>query len=854
MRLFRIMRAEREATDAELRTALHRRFGHFRHLLDANHRVLATLAELEQRAHSGRALEPEDLLASVALLREGVAEIVDAMVELGGERYQPLRDAYDRVDSRIDGLLAGAREAPVDDLVIPMNVIDCDRSPSVGNKNARLGELRNLLGLPVPEGFAITAWAARRFFTGNDLDRRIAAALDGISQRNAAEFESASASIREMITRSPVPRELDDAIRGASFELMQRRRATRFALRSSAIEEDGLLSFAGQYRSFLNVRAAELVDAYRRVIASQYTPKAISYRVSHSLAEVDLAMSVGCLEMVEAAASGVAYSRDPVHPAHDVVIVTAVLGLGQPLVDGSMAADTFVLARGDGSLQDALIVDKPQRMVMSEDSGTVLEPVPEKQRSQPALDRETLATLARHAVRLEDHYGGPQDIEWALDGDGRLVLLQSRPLRILEAPVDDPAPALEGLEVVLRGGTTVCPGAGAGAIVHVATSRDLATVPAGAVMVAERPLPGLVSAMPRISALITAVGGVASHMATLAREYRVPTLTGLPEAASLAEGRVVTVDATGCAVYEGNHQALVEARRPRPDSLEGSSRLRLLREILAEVAPLHLLHPAEPGFTPEACRSFHDITRFAHQLAMEEMFRRAGGADARREVGLRLRTTIPLQINLLYLDEEPARARSRGWVGEDDLGSPLMQAFWSGVREEGWPAPPPVDLKGFMSVVSSHMRRGSRTGYSEDSYAILGRDYMNLSLRMGYHFTTFESVCTAQPGKNYIRVQYKHGGASIERRIRRVRLISEVLGAAGFESFSKGDFLDSRIAYLEPEGVVERLLILGRLAIMTKQLDMALSSDAVTDWYARDFMRRLGLDTRRRSDDAVPAG
>lgn len=852
MKIFRIMRADQQAADDEVRSALHRRFRHFTRLLDANHRVLGTLAELEERVHCGRPLAADDLLASAALLQEGVGEIVDAMVELGGERYEPLRAAFERVTRRVETILTGVREVPEDELCVPLEQVDRDRAASVGSKNAQLGEMRNRLGIPVPDGFAITAWAARRFVAENDLARRIAAALDGIAAGDMSDIDEASAEIRALITSARIPREVDDAIRGASFELMQRSRATRFALRSSAVEEDGQLSFAGQYRTFLNVRASDIVDTYRLVLASHYTSKAIFYRLSHALGEADLAMSVGCLEMVDATASGVAYSRDPVHPERRVVVVTAVLGLGQPLVDGSMAADTFILSRDDGRILDASIVVKPQRMVMDSGSGTRMEGVPEDLRGRPAVDAGVLAELARHAVRLERHASGPRDIEWALDRDGRLVLLQSRPLQILEPRADLQPPDLEGLEALARGGMTVCPGAGAGPVVRIATAGELARVPHGSVLVSERPLPGLVAAMERIAALVTEVGGVASHMATLAREYRVPTLTGLAGARGLAEGAEVTVDATDGVVYAGRHPRLVEARRPRVAHTDDTSGLRMLRELVGEVSPLHLLHPADPNFTPESCRTYHDITRFAHQLAMEEMFRRAGDSGARREVALRLRTEIPLQVNLLYLDREPERARHRGWVDEGDLGSPPMAAFWSGVRQEGWPAPPPVNLKGFMSVVSSHMRRSSRTGYSEDSYAILGAGYMNLSLRMGYHFSTFEAVCAEQPGKNYIRVQYKHGGASIERRVRRVHLITEVLAAAGFESFSKGDFLDSRISYLEAETVLARLRLLGRLSIMTKQLDMALSSSAITDWYIRDFKRRLGLEEERRESDPRP--
>jgi len=112
---------------------------------------------------------------------------------------------------------------------------------------------------------------------------------------------------------------------------------------------------------------------------------------------------------------------------------------------------------------------------------------------------------------------------------------------------------------------------------------------------------------------------------------------------------------------------------------------------------------------------------------------------------------------------------------------------------------------------------------------------------MGYHFTTVEALSSSEPSKNFISIQYKQGGASLDRRMRRLHLITTILSTLGFSNMSEGDALDSRVTYLEKEPVLERLRLLGRLMIMTKQLDMALASDAITEWYTKDFMKKLGL-------------
>jgi pyruvate,water dikinase len=147
-----------------------------------------------------------------------------------------------------------------------------------------------------------------------------------------------------------------------------------------------------------------------------------------------------------------------------------------------------------------------------------------------------------------------------------------------------------------------------------------------------------------------------------------------------------------------------------------------------------------------------------------------------------------------------------------------------------------------VSVVTTQMGTGSRQDFSEASFALLSAEYMLLSLHLGYHFATFESLSTPEPSKNYIRMQFKGGGASVDRRIRRIRLVMDLLSMMGFEHASRGDFLDSSISYVDEATIAGRLRLLGRLTMLTKQLDMALSNDSITEWYTGEFARALGLE------------
>jgi pyruvate,water dikinase len=838
----RFLRDRREERQAELE-AVRRRFASFSALLDANKRVLEVLADMEEKSQGEHLFDINYVRSRCAEIRSGVDEIVDQMIALGGERYAALRERHGAVEAEIDALLEGQHRVPEDAYTIPFDQLDRSRADSVGGKSAQLGELKSRLGLPVPEGFAISAWAYKRFVDANDLQSRITGHVRSLDARRLEDLERASGAIQEMVAQAEVPSDLARALTTAARELEARSGSSRFALRSSALGEDALLSFAGQYATALAVARDDLLCRYRQVLAGKFSPRAIYYLLSHDLQETDLAMGVACVAMVDAVASGVAYSRDPLRPDETHVLVHSVFGLGELLVDGTLTPDLFRVAREDGRVVSSTVARKPEQLVLRADGTIEVERVPDASQEAPSLDATHLATLCGHAARLEGHYGGPQDIEWALDRRGRLVLLQARPLRVFRTAAGAAALDVSGLPVLRAGGTTVCCGASAGAVFKVTGPGDLERVPEGAVVVSAHPFPALVTVMGRASAIVTEVGGVASHMATLAREYRVPTLAGIREATAIRDGERVTVDATGGCVYAGEHPDLAEVRRPEHELFEDTAIFELLERVLARVVPLNLLHPGAPDFRPEGCRTLHDIARFAHQKAMEEMFSGALETGRHHGLGLRLHTDIPLDVRLIEMDAPADHQDGKRRVAVEDLRSVPFQAFWEGVEEVGWPAyARPVNLSGFVSVVTTQMGTGSREDFGEASFALLSARYMLLSLHLGYHFTTFEALCTPEPSKNFIRMQFKGGGAAPDRRLRRIRLVMDLLTRMGFEHASRGDFLDTRLSYADEAGICHRLRLLGRLTMLTKQLDMALSNDEITRWYVKEFAAKLGLE------------
>ncbi|HUT55381.1 MAG TPA: PEP/pyruvate-binding domain-containing protein [bacterium] len=835
-----IFRNKKEESQAELK-AVQQKFESFLSLLDNNNQTLKTIADMEEKAQGEYLFDINYINASLAAARSGVETVIECMVQLGGDEYAVLKERFQEIDADIARSLPGGHAIVRDDFTVPFSELDRKRAPSAGGKNAQIGEMRKI-GLPAPDGFAVTAFAYQHFMDANDLQARISARLKSLDIKSYEELARASSEIRALVASSPVPDDLAAAIRSGYTALFKRSGNPRVAMRSSAIGEDTLLSFAGQYESFLNVQGDEIVERYRDVIASKFTPKAIYYFLSHELAESDLAMAVGCMTMIDAEASGVVYTHDPAGADGECMVVNSIFGLGKYLVDGSLTPDVFRVYRRGRGIKDAKPAAKPRRLAAGPERGTVDEAVPEADQSRASLDDERIKELAGYALKLGEHYDSPQDIEWALDRGGKLFLLQTRPLRVIKAQASRGAPDFPPDGVIIADGVTVCPGAGGGPVFHASSTHDLARVPEGAVLVAPHPFPGLITVMGKISALVTEVGGVASHMATIAREYRIPTLAGVMNASALPAGAPVTVCATDAKIYQGIREDVIRARKLDQRAMDDAPVIELLQGILKKVSPLNLLHPADESFRPENCRTFHDLTRFCHQRAMEEMFDKASSIRHKHRVGLRLQTEIPLQVNIIFIDKDPEEFGERQVLDQDEIDSPPMKHFWDGLRKEGWPKRAPVgDVGGFMAVMATNVAAGGKPDFSEQSFAVLSKEYMILSLRMGYHFMTIEAMCTDEPSKNYIRMQFKEGGSSVDRRIRRIRLITDVLKGAGFENVSKGDFLDTRLSYERPQVILDRLFLLGRMTILTKQLDMALSNDSIAQWYTDDIRKKLGL-------------
>jgi pyruvate,water dikinase len=303
----------------------------------------------------------------------------------------------------------------------------------------------------------------------------------------------------------------------------------------------------------------------------------------------------------------------------------------------------------------------------------------------------------------------------------------------------------------------------------------------------------------------------------------------------LRPGEVVTVDAYYGNIYAGRLEELLKAPRGGDDAVRQTRAYKLLERILKHITPLNLLDPRGENFRPEGCRTYHDITRFAHEKAMEELFQLSAGRLDEKGAR-RLVSNIPLELYIIDLGGGLSpEAADLVKVRPEHLASRPMQAYWRGVSAVGWQGPKPVDLAGFMSVVmSTATDTNIQERLHEKNFAIITNDYMNLSNRLGFHFATIEAFMGA-PEESYVSFTFYGGGAELPRRMRRVRFLTRVLQDLDFRVEPKEDSITARVDGYDADALEEKLEVLGRLMMVSKQLDMVMLSEDAVEQYYQDF-------------------
>ena len=412
----------------------------------------------------------------------------------------------------------------------------------------------------------MTAQAYDYFIKKSNLSEKISNLLKKIDYENTEELNKTTEKIRKLITSSKMPLKMEENIleayenldtsgidvkKGAAMDILKTSSEPVFvAVRSSATTEDlSDASFAGQQDTYLNVKGnSKLILNIKKCFASLYTSRATYYRNKKGFEHEKSKLAVIIQKMIDSDKSGVVFSRDPSKYESDEIVMEAVFGLGEGIVSGKITPDKYVLSR-DLKLQDLKISDK--KIAITRDSGGGKKQVELKETFSKAqvLSNYEMQKLGEIAIKLEDHYQKPQDLEFAIE-DENIYIVQTRPITTLGKEQQTETKDIQG--EVLLSGLGVSPGIASGKIKIIDKIEDLHKIVEGDILVTKMTNPDMVVAMQKSAAIVTDEGGITAHASIISREMGIPAVVGTREATiKLKEGEIITVDGSSGKIYKG---------------------------------------------------------------------------------------------------------------------------------------------------------------------------------------------------------------------------------------------------------------------------------------------------------------
>ncbi|MDT7872448.1 pyruvate, water dikinase [Stygiolobus sp. CP850M] len=441
------------------------------------------------------------------------------------------------------------------DLILDLKSIRKDMFSVAGGKGANLGELI-AFGIRVPPGFVITSNAYKYFIEYNNLKEKIKEVLE-----KESDEESASEKIRSLILSALVPKDLEESIyKGYDSLSKMVGKEVLVAVRSSATAEDiGEASFAGQQDTYLNVSRSELIEAVKKVWASLYAARAISYRKAKSIDQLNISMAVVVQKMVNSRSAGVMFTLHPSTGDRNYIVIESSWGLGESVVGGKVTPDEVVIEKSSLKIVERRLSHKTSKIVY--------DPVARKNKTVQltgeeadtmSINDEEAIELAKLALKIEEHYGRPMDIEWAIDSDlkfpDNVFIVQARPETYWsnKGKEEQKEKKSSGSGRILTKGIPASPGIAVGKARILLDLKDAKNFQQGEILVTKMTDPDWVPIMKMASAIVTDEGGRTSHAAIVSRELGIPAVVGTGNATKvIQDGQEITVDATRGIIYEG---------------------------------------------------------------------------------------------------------------------------------------------------------------------------------------------------------------------------------------------------------------------------------------------------------------
>jgi len=849
---------EKKKRRAEALHYLQSRYHTFRALLNDNNRAVSLLTDL------GLRLRKENINRQVREttdeLLEVTAELVDKLEQLGSLEAQKLTEFHARLAKNIEALFTKEVCEIIFAPLVSLNDITDDMWCLVGGKALVLAKLQRTGKFRMPEGFVIPLSSCLLFLKQKSLDLQLNTLIRPYLHDGTSEIPlNVEKEVQRLIMETPLPSSLHEAMNKAAAPFLEKD-GPGLAVRSSAVGEDGQrLSFAGQYTSVLNIVSPEgLEKAFKEVVASSFSKRNLSYRLHGGLDPLNFDLAVLCLGMVHAKAAGTLFTRNPNEPLSEKMLVSAVLGLGELAVAGTIMTDLYRPDRSKGYDPSPSISRKERKLVCTPSGGVHEEDVEMEKQEIPAVQPSHIKTLCEWGLSIEKLQKCPQDIEWALDPDDQLVLLQARPFHMARQPTLADRSSLNNRKLLLANGVTASSGEGTGKAWVVRSKEDLRQPPAEPyVLVMHQSLVDAVPALRRAHGVLVDLGNPIDHLSCVAREYGVAMLTGLENAVErLADQDWVLVDADGGKVWKPLDEDIAQALTLADSTIDKEKMPEIPNDPAAEelyknIIPLNLTDAYGPTFSIAECRTVHDLIRYVHEKAVIAMFE-MGDETLEKSTGAvqHLESDIPFFISIIDLGGGLVSQTRRGrWVTSEDITSFPLNALWRGVVDPDLNWGPPSGGAAMGTVMSRFMTdHKSARPVGLPNYAIITRDYLNLNARMDFHFVMVDTVCGLDSHSNYIRFRFKGGGTSVLQRGRRAQCITEILAASSFACDTKEDLVTAELKGAPQKTIEEKLTVLGRLLGFTRLLDAAMRSDEMPKVAAEAFLS----GNYHISDDLVP--
>ncbi len=765
---------ESEAEALRIGQLFRKKHTSFRLLLTSGKRLYSTLEDMERALTDGRVFGMTFLRAGATSVAVNAFRMLTHLRELDPGATERISARLTEILAQVEGVLGRRAPLPGGHMALDLRQVQAARADEVGARLAELGEVKNRLGLPVPEGF-VTGGVAYEAFAGHqglreEIERRLqsfsvgacaladsaACALasptpgEGLGESDDEEgllsMEEVGAEVGQLIEGWALPPELEQALVDAARELCARTGCTHVTVIPASMGEGQ--AFVGRYPAQFGVPLSELPQAWRRAVAGKYSPEAMLCRLWRGLPDAEVRMCVGILAepaslaapLVEPPAGtlpyarGLALSRSRVLAAPDVprslagaeaVRILTIAAPGKPQNAPASCPVCLVQPCPDpqppGSQQDEVHFCAPPQGL---DFGA----------EDFSLSREQAAELGRLARELEARLGAPVEFEWRLGPDGCFEVLRCGPQ----------------------------------------------FAPSG-----------------------VQPGALAGHA---------------PDAAT------------------GGHSRM-----------EGTPVHRRLGELLELLSPDTLPAPEDPGFRAAHSKTVRDLARVIHTRAVSAMFDFGRGQQdfSERAAKQLWAGGSAMQWWIINLGDAFCAPPEGKFIRLENIDSPPFQAVWAGISAFPWAGPPPVDARGFLSIMyeSTTNPEISITGdfdFGVWNHILLSRAYVSLSSRFGYHFVTIEALVGERSRENFVSFQFRGGAAEVTRRARRIQFVSGILKEFGFAIRVREDALTARVEALSTAAFMDRLKVLGYLIIHTRQLDMIMRIPEQVRLHREKILREIG--------------